>query len=69
MDDLTLITELVSNLGQFGMSAVFLWLFVREANAHDKTRAEYRRDLREIAGIHIDTLKRPEAEPEHEIPV
>jgi hypothetical protein len=47
MDDLTLISELLNNVGQFGISIIFLWLFMREANAHDKTREAYRQDLRE----------------------
>jgi hypothetical protein len=52
--DGTSITQLVELVGQFGFSVVFLWLFVREMNAHEHTRDEYRRDLREIAGMRAE---------------
>ena len=48
------ITQLVELVGQFGFSVVFLWLFVREMNQHEVTRSEYRRDLREIAGMRAE---------------
>ena len=56
------ITQLVELLGQFGFSAVFLWLFVREMNNHESTREHYRRDLREIAGMRAEHLLREEKE-------
>lgn len=51
MDDLTIILDL---LGNFGFSAVFLWLFIREANKHDGCKQAHMRDLREIAGMRLE---------------
>lgn len=48
------ITQIMELVGQFGFSVVFLWLFVREMNAHEITRKDYRRDLREIAGMRAE---------------
>lgn len=48
------ISQIVQLIGQLGFSAVFLWLFVREMNNHERTREEYRRDLREIAGMRAE---------------
>jgi len=48
MDDLARALEIVS---QFGSTALFLWLFLREMVAHERTRQQYLEDLREIAGM------------------
>lgn len=48
------ITQILELIGQLGFASVFLWLFVREMNSHERTREEYRRDLREIAGMRAE---------------
>jgi hypothetical protein len=61
MDDLSLIIETVS---AFGSTMLFLWLLLREMNSHELTRAEYRRDLRELAGLHSERLLQAQKEAE-----
>jgi hypothetical protein len=51
MGDLSDISVLMDTVANFGFSFVFLWLFVRELIQHQKTREDYRADLREIAGL------------------
>lgn len=48
------ITQVMELAGNLGFSVVFLWLFVREMRFHEETRREYRKDLREIAGLRIE---------------
>lgn len=48
------LTQIVELAGNLGFSVVFLWLFVRELRMHENTRLEYRKDLREIAGLRIE---------------
>lgn len=48
------ITQVMELAGNLGFSVVFLWLFVREMRFHEETRREYRKDLREIAGLRME---------------
>jgi len=45
------LSEILTLVGQFGWSTIFLWLFVREQRLHNETRQLYVKDLREIAGV------------------
>lgn len=52
--ELDSLTQIIELFGNFSFAAVFLWLFVREMNSHERTRADYRRDLREIAALRAE---------------
>ena len=53
MDEFSIIIELVQSVG---MWAIFAYLYVAEKRAHEKTRYEYRNDLREVAGLRARLL-------------
>lgn len=46
--DLTQIIDMVQN---FGIWIIFAWLYIKEKEAHQHTREQYREDLREIANL------------------
>lgn len=48
MDELQIILDVVQN---FGLWAIFAWLYMAEKKAHNETRTRYFEDLREFAGI------------------
>lgn len=42
---------IVDMVQTFGTWAIFLYLFVQERASHERTREDYRNDLRDIAGL------------------
>lgn len=56
--------EVVRLVADFGYSFVFLWLFVREMNAHAETRKAHVEDLRKLATNCAEELKQ-ELEAHH----
>jgi len=60
------LSEVLTLLVDFGTTAIFLWLFVREQRLHEETRRIYTADLREIAGLRFWGTK---IEPKTEITV
>lgn len=51
MDDFDTLARFVDAFPDVATTVVFLWLFVRVLRSHEKTRAAYRRDLRNLAKI------------------
>lgn len=56
--------SILANLVQtFGTWMIFLYLFVKEREAHERTRVQHMSDLRDIAGL-ADRLRPPRVEPD-----
>jgi hypothetical protein len=54
---------LVDLLQTFGTWMIFLYLFLKERESHERTRAQHLEDLRDVAGF-SGRLRPPKADPE-----
>lgn len=50
MNDLNTVFQLIQT---FGVSAIFVWLYMQERQAHNDTRKAYLDDLRALSGLGI----------------